>query len=141
MSNKVRIIVGLPGSGKTYYAEHNPFGLLFDDPAAEPDTFEQLKSAVMSFQDVTITDVYSIESLARTITLTTLKTWNPDAEIEWIFFENDPAACIANIESRNDDRLVSPEFVREASRHYDFPDDAKILPVYKEPLCPPTCSK
>ena len=130
--SKVRIIVGLPGSGKTYYAEHNSFGILFDDPAASQDTFDELKNAVTSGQDVTITDVYAIESKARCIALTTLKSWNPDCEIEWLFFENDLESCIANIKRRDDGREVSSEFVREAARHYDFPEGAKILPVYKE---------
>ena len=129
--SKVRIVVGLPGSGKTHYAKEHPFGILFDDPAASPDTFYELKSAILSGLDVTITDVYSIDAQARTITLTTLKKWDLDVKVEWIFFENDPQACIANIERRKDDRIVSPEFVNEASHYYNFPEGAVIIPVYK----------
>lgn len=129
--NKVRIIVGLPGSGKTYYAEHNPLGILFDDPAACNRWFQDLKSAVMSGADVTITDVYAIEASSRTLTLSTLLAWNPRAEVEWVFFANDPEACEANVARRNDDRDVSPEFITEASKHYEIPEGTPVLAVYK----------
>jgi len=128
--NKVRFIVGLPGSGKTHYAKEHPLGLLFDDPAVSSDTFDAFKTAVKSGQDVTITDVYMVESIARVLALITVMVWNQDADIEWLYFENNPEACIANVLRRNDDRIVSTEFVTEASKHYDVPDYVKLLPIY-----------
>lgn len=129
--NKVRIIVGLPGSGKTYLAEHDPLGVLFDDPAACDESFQELKKIILSGQDVTITDVFNIEETSRTITMSTLLAWNPQAEISWIFFENDPQACIANTARRNDGRIVSAGFINDASRHYETPENATVLPVFK----------
>ena len=131
--NKCRIIVGLPGSGKTYYAEHNPLGILFDDPAQNHKSFQKLKAAVKAGSDITITDVYACDADSRYIMVASLVDWNPRLEISWVFFANNLEACIANVQRRNDGRDVSPEFVTEASKHYAIPIGTPFLDVYTPP--------
>ena len=131
--NKCRIIVGLPGSGKTHYAEHNPLGTLFDDPAQDNRHFKKLKAAIKAQEDVTITDVYACEPEARHLATATMLAWNPRLEITWVFFANDPVACLANVLRRNDGREVSSEFITEASKHYVIPSGTPFLDVYTPP--------
>ena len=128
---KIRIIVGLPGSGKTTYANQNPLGIVFDDPAANVEIFSQVKNAIKAGQDITITDIYMADPSVRLTATKTLQSWKKDLEIEWIFFANDPQACIANVERRDDGRIVSAEYIQLASEHYSIPDNAKVLPVFK----------
>ena len=54
----------------------------------------------------------------------------PDAAIRWIFFANDPDACLANARQRSDGRTVEGH-VRRLSRLYVIPPGADVRAVYQ----------
>lgn len=56
----------------------------------------------------------------------------PDVRLCWRFFENDAAACEANIRARNRDCVQSElEYLAQYSRQYRIPHDAVIFSVWK----------
>ena len=137
--SKVIVIVGLPGSGKSVLADSLVIPnvtnwTVFDDPATSLEKLKALKDHLKNDYDAVITDIYATEPSIREVMEMELKLWG--AEIEWIFFSNEPEACIDNIARRTvagDDRRVSPGYVREASKNYVIPEDAKrIIPVWRE---------
>jgi len=129
--SKLRIIVGLPGSGKTHYAEANPMGRLFDDPANNENAMAEMKAAIKAREDVTITDVFFVEPMIRMAGLIAISSWvTTPIDTELIFFENNPDACVANIVRRNDGRLVSDGYVHELAAGYFIPDGATVIPVW-----------
>lgn len=130
MHSKVRMIVGLPGSGKTTYALNEQFGILFDDPMKFENGKKNLQLALKMNYDVTITDIYCTDPDIRNQAESDLHMWGA-TEIEWMFFENNPQDCIWNITKRNDGRSISSDYVYELSKHYNIPENAKILPVWK----------
>lgn len=133
---KVIMLVGLPGSGKTTYAQtHLNSAVLFDDPSASPKGIEALRKHIQEIGgDIVVTDVYSVKREVRALADEKLRGWGVQ-HIEWIFFENDPEACIANVKRRNAEeprfRLIPDGYVREASRQYEIPESCVVIPVYK----------
>lgn len=107
---------------------------LFDDPGLSLEKLQALRDHVKAGGNAVITDIYMTEPSIRNLAEMELKLWG--AEIEWIFFSNEPEACIANIARRTaagDTRVVSPGYVRQASKTYVIPEDAKrIIPVWRE---------
>jgi predicted kinase len=130
--SKVTIVVGLPGAGKTMYARDMvlPDTKLFDDPSLTPDSLNDLKEHIKSGGNVIITDAYMVSPEVRREAESKLRSWGA-TEFDWLFFENNPDACIKNIENRRDGRLVSPTYIHEASRQYVIPTGAKTVQVFK----------
>lgn len=146
--SKITMIVGLPGSGKTTYAQEmlcRSYPIkLFDDAARFEKGMEDLRRYVRNGGTAIVTDVYNITPEARATAEAKMLSWSQDewnphsrykVVVEWIFFENDPEACIVNIKRRNEENPVYREipdgYVRELSRQYQIPADAKVIPVYK----------
>ena len=133
---KVTMLVGLPGSGKTTYAKTLlDNAVLFDDPSASPKGLEALRKHIQEVGgNIVVTDVYAIKRDVRALADEKLRGWGV-AQIDWVFFENDPEACIVNIKRRNEQeprfRLIPDGYVREASRQYEIPESFPVVPVYK----------
>jgi len=61
---------------------------------------------------------------------TELAVGAPDTKLGWVYFENDPAGCEANIRSRNRGCLQQElEYLRKYSPDYKVPNDAVVIPV------------
>ena len=123
---KVTFIVGLPGSGKTYLAHKlikisRQFRqtLLFDDMKSKDMT--KAEEAVKAGKDLYIADPWLCypDYLAKAKILVTDK-WGA-SEVEVIYFENHPEACIRNAKHRADERNVEG-FIRHATKHYVIPE-------------------
>jgi broad-specificity NMP kinase len=142
MNNTLTIYVGLPGSGKTTMAQAQitdleKFGLtvrLFDDVAATKKGINELTAYLFSQETVhaIVTDIFGIEDHVRKAMM---KQFYPLADIHWGFFANDPEACIVNVEARYKSvpvyaHKISPDFIRELSKHYTIPEGSVVIPVY-----------
>ena len=129
MSSKIIVIVGLPGSGKTYLGkkltEDTGFEFLDDVTKTQMGRLKALldegKSCIVSDPNLVIEPIRksAAEYLAKF----------PNLEIEWIFFENNPKQCMNNVTRRNDGRKVFG-FIEAFSKKYVVPDGAKVVKVY-----------
>lgn len=83
---KVTMLVGLPGSGKTTYAQANLNGaVLFDDPSASPKGIEALRQHIQNVGgDIVVTDVYAVKRDVRALADEKLRAWGV-GHIEWLF--------------------------------------------------------
>jgi hypothetical protein len=129
---QVQFIVGLPGSGKTYLAESrlavnlqfSKNWKLYDDPTDLDEMLNDVKAGV----SLIVTDPHLCWESNRTIAQVAMET--AGAEVEWIFFENDPVACKRNVEHRSDGREVN-NFIDHTSKHYTVPEGVIKCQVYK----------
>lgn len=125
---RVIAIVGLPASGKTYYARQletqNPGSILIDDPR----NWEEIRTVIAGFKTKTfiITDPWLC--LDRNRVLAESKLNKLGFKVEWIFFENDPQACKAN-DYRRETNSISD--ISWFSSQYTIPENAKVIPVWK----------
>jgi GTPase SAR1 family protein len=139
MVRKIIVIMGLPGSGKTYLA--NTFrkwnSKTIDDFNVKVQNNPLLTWAIIRFSfwinRLIITDVVAITSTRENITSVLKERFGKFVEVEFIAFENNAAAAWTNVKRRNDGRKISQEFIREMSKRYrpeKFTDD--IRPIYRE---------
>ncbi len=122
--NKIICIVGLPGSGKTYYANTFKNVLLLDD------IFDLSYLPEEMIQDIIITDPFFCHEHIRNLAQNVLES-KYNVTPEWYFFENDPESCIANVIKRNDGRKVF-DFIKMLSQKYVIPCEYTPIPVWKE---------
>jgi predicted kinase len=101
--SKILLFVGLPGSGKTYYA-NEICDVVVDD-------IVDLSQLPHQFDILGITDVNFCDELILNKAKTVLRN-RYDCEIEVIYFENNPAKCRKNVEYRNDGRAVEGTILR-----------------------------
>jgi hypothetical protein len=125
-SMRITLVAGLPGSGKSTLAKQvlQQGGFLLDDPV-RPDEIDGFTA-----DHVVICDINLCVHRVRQAALAQLHKRYPGATIEWIFFENDPEACLVNVMARNDGRVVH-DAIGVMSLLYTIPEGMAPIPVYK----------
>ena len=120
--DKSILIIGLPGSGKTYLAKtkYIPLGyILFDDP-------KKLNTDVLlSRCNVVFTDPHLCNLSIREKAKELLKAYG--YSVECIFFEKDENKCRRLLKLRNDDRIITSF----ESFKYTIPIDVIPLNIYE----------
>lgn len=142
-------IVGLPGSGKTHYANELSKELsaeLFDDFKNNAVKNCQLFPFARKFVDLVIQlrnnsvciicDIDFCDSDSREDAQTCLQELVSDLEVEWQYFENNPEQCKQNIvqRSQKENREVDKELdnLRRYAEKYQIPENTKILQVWRD---------
>jgi hypothetical protein len=145
---KITFLFGLPGSGKSSFlkdhARELETSVVFDDyhASAVGDSpefgnskyYEALKSALRGGKDCLVIDIDYCKSdrLAEaTAGIERLgKELGIELKIEYVCFENDPDACIRNIQKQRGEQMSDRiNFVRTVSPQYMPPREATIIPV------------
>jgi hypothetical protein len=121
---QIVLVVGLPGSGKTFFAhEHFPDALIIDDPR---DRESDLPSHD-DFETLVITDPHLCRDEILKTAITILSVRYRVDRIAVTFFENDPVKAKANVKLRNDGRKVE-WFIDTLTKIYEPPHDA--MPIW-----------
>ena len=135
---KTIVILGLPGSGKTYLAKK----IQRENPEISYSIYDdfQLNQALKNIgkENQIIADGAIIE---RPVLINQIKRIADDSgtELDIIYFENDPDKAYANVERRKDSgeakpyqRFITPEDVRNYSYLYKgaLPKNAKTVPIW-----------
>lgn len=127
--NKAVLIIGLPGSGKTYLAntKYEPkCYVLIDDPSNNKSS-----SALMTYhlndtsRNLVITDPHLCNTKNRNKSVEFIKS--KGYEVECVFFENDEEKCKKLLKERNDGRVIKSF----KSFGYKIPDDVIPLKIYE----------
>lgn len=137
---KLIALAGLPGSGKSFYARQER-GRFHYEVVSEisQDNWRNWSTLadLLNFEEDCITDSADFTVLQRRKDLESLikRDCVVNVEVEWRFFENNPAACLTNALR---DCILKPE--REfqnriknlfnMARQYEIPEGATVLPVY-----------
>ena len=53
-----------------------------------------------------------------------------NVKIDWIFFENDPEACLNNVNNRGDESKKVDGFIKNLSQFYTIPPGSNTIKVY-----------
>lgn len=128
MERRVILIVGLPGSGKTHLGrklaiEKN--SVLIDDPS---DWDYDVLRHVKNLEPVlVVTDPQLCITKARKTAEDRFMSLG--YTVSWIFFDNDPAACLANAKRRPDKKVN--EDIKWFSKQYKIPKGVEVLPVWR----------
>lgn len=150
MAAKVTIIIGMPGSGKTSFISQNDQfknAVVIDnyhkdavdhsERLASGKYFHLLQQAIHGSRDIVISDIIYCRKKKLDDIISELKQLasklSVSLTIECIYFENNPQACIANVQRRNRPGRTKWEldFIGETARKYNIPPNAKVLSVYQ----------
>jgi predicted kinase len=142
MSERVVLLAGLPGCGKTtYLCEMFRNGwLVFDDFKSNafdhsPEfrksrKFRALTTAVRDGLKCALADIDFCREESRAEAERVLATEAPDVVLCWYFFAKEIQACEENIRRRNRPSLQADiEMLRKYSVLYQIPPEANVLPV------------
>lgn len=121
------MLVGLPGSGKTFFGDSLSFPFFDDlsqngglDALPPDDDFLVISDFGLIFE----------ETRKRAVRLLTEKYGN--VSVHWIVWENDPHQCWCNVKERADGRTITEASIHQASKMYTYPQTGCVSfrPVY-----------
>jgi hypothetical protein len=113
------MLVGLPGSGKSYFG--NKSGAPFFDDITQNGGIDAVLNNITNENDcVFLSDYGFIFEETRKNAVTILRNKFPDCYIQWIVWENNPEKCWRNIQHRNDTRKITHEGLMGMSAQYTF---------------------
>lgn len=134
MLKSVKLIVGLPGSGKTTwgttFTELNTNTLFVDDISIVTNNAkEYLEKIPNTYEHILISDVYFCQTKVREKALETILDIFKGTKVEVIYFENSLEKCFKNVQKRTkegDDRLVLG-LIKELSKKYTIPTGENVI--------------
>lgn len=131
--NRLIIIIGLPGSGKTYIMNKLNNFIIFDD-FIQSFYDGNLIDLIKAGNKVCITDPRLCLPNIFNIYIKKILKYITIKQIFIILFENNPKQCLINIKHRNDNRRLVADTIINYSKYYNLTHYInfrhKILPVY-----------
>lgn len=131
---KITILVGLPASGKTTYG--NTLSGVFIDDISQNNAITILEDCIRNnYGSIIISDVNLCKDSVRKNCESWLNNNAKHFEQEWIYFTNNPEACLKNERQRKLDgdlRKVSC-LIKSLSKEYIIPEGVKVISCYTDP--------
>lgn len=125
------LVVGLPGSGKSIYLDQLQKSGVFI--INNPRTFEDdiLPHLDEPRQVVAIADHNLCFSSSRESTVVQIRRNVPTAKFRWVYFENDPLQCLANLRAAGRMRSIEggENYLWQAAQAYSIPGNLETRPV------------
>lgn len=121
----ITILVGLPGSGKTWYANNV---LKYDVFLDDPRDFAEFPKTVNGHFVIADPLLCFEHTRAKTI----LPYMYPEETITYLFFENNPEKCVKNVEYRSnmgDNRDVL-KAIKHLTTKYTIPEGVEPLIIW-----------
>ena len=119
---KIVLIVGLPGSGKTYLANFLADMCEYMSVVDDITSLDQLPES----GDIAITDVNFCDSKILEKAIDMLHEKYSNAMVVVMYFENNPDAARRNVAYRNDGRNVEGT-IRRFEKIYNPPDETRKI--------------
>jgi hypothetical protein len=116
----ITLLVGLPCSGKTYYGKSLGHPFVDDVSVSGAGVLKKL----LGEPEIVVSDVFLCRKYDREFATRWLKEVAPDYELKWVFFENNPEKCLANMKCRmqsGDVRQVAT-MITQLSKQYEIPE-------------------
>ena len=120
---RITLIVGMPGSGKTYLAYR------LDDNAIVIDDIRSQNELPPPCEHLVITDVNFCDQTIRDKSVAILNERYGNPHIDFVFFENDAEKCRKNVLYRNDGRNVEGT-IRRLAPIYQIPQGYKPRTIW-----------
>jgi len=144
-NGKIIFIVGLPGSGKSHLIEKeyesDDYKYYHDFNAGAPELkfkssnhFNELVEQLRASLNVVVADVSLCREEFRWGAIRALKDKNLVPNQEWLFFENNPEKCIANVkqDSRRPNYQKRVEGINDLTAAYVIPDGVIPLTIWSK---------
>lgn len=137
-------IVGPPACGKSSLASSMAITLgatLIDDPRDFGKDVEPSLTEVRG--PVIITDPHFCIEAIRKFAEQRIKTIQPEADVVWLYFENDLEKCVKNAVLRSEldpHREFKPGDydIKHFSNQYTYPEGVELLPIWQPDDCKTT---
>lgn len=139
----LKIIVGLPGCGKTTLLQkmESEGFRIFDDFHANAfgdstdvemsQKYFPLMDALLAGQDCAASDIAFCKPERRSALLKAVRVRFPNEPIEWVYFENSPEKCRSNIQRRNREQMDRDMKALEVfAEEYVIPAGATVVPIH-----------
>ncbi len=145
--SKLIFVVGLPGSGKSEYVKKinkdNEFIILDDFKGnaildKSDFTFSSRYCDLINYlkanKNCIVIDIDFCKIISREEAEIVINGWELGVKMEWMFFENNPKQCIANVQKRaieserNENSALLK--IKEYTNKYDIPTGVKVLDVW-----------
>ena len=123
---KMYVIIGLPGSGKTFLGKQLSVEkkIHFFDDVSKHNSIKAMEEYVQTKEDFIIADPLLCFPDAKRNFDNWVKNNASSYVVKYIYFENDPESCLENVEIRDDGRDVE-NFIKSARKVYDPPFGAR----------------
>jgi len=131
---EISIIVGLPGSGKTFLGKalSKIYNInFFDDCVSDQSMWNSVLAEISKCNSCILSDPKLCHSDIMKELINRIKSASTcQIIIKYYYFKNEPEICIKNISTRDDGRVVSNEYVTFLSKIYS-PPPPDCIPCYR----------
>lgn len=128
------MLVGLPGSGKSTLGNQlNNSGVFIDDISVNGG-MSKLKEVIDSgCSRIIVSDVFLCDEIVRGDAIAWLCSNASEYLVDWVYFENAPDKCRANVlrRNKNGDLRKVENLISSLTKRYNIPEGFSVTSVFE----------